>query len=125
MAWLPDPRAWLCLDWVLLAVAAWLLIALLGLLMQRRMALVSHLLFPAGGAVSLALLVIALRAVFDTPDVAVLPLGLPGLPFHLRLDGLSAFFLMVIAAASFSLYWMAKRGTAAVDAVDNGATEPG
>jgi formate hydrogenlyase subunit 3/multisubunit Na+/H+ antiporter MnhD subunit len=68
--------------------------------MQRRMALVSHLLFPAGGAVSLALLVIALRAVFDTPDVAVLPLGLPGLPFHLRLDGLSAFFLLVIAAAS-------------------------
>jgi hydrogenase-4 component B len=36
----------------------------------------------------------------DTPDVAVLPIGLPGLPFHLRLDSLSAFFLMVIGAAS-------------------------
>jgi hypothetical protein len=25
-----------------------------------------------------------------SPDVAVLPLGLPGLPFHLRLDSLAA-----------------------------------
>ena len=30
----------------------------------------------------------------------MLPLGLPGLPFHLRLDALSAFFLMVIGAGA-------------------------
>jgi len=34
------------------------------------------------------------------PGVAVLPIGLPGLPFHLRLDSLSAYFLMVIGVAS-------------------------
>jgi hypothetical protein len=30
----------------------------------------------------------------------VLPLGLPDLPFHLRLDSLSAFFLLLLGAAA-------------------------
>jgi formate hydrogenlyase subunit 3/multisubunit Na+/H+ antiporter MnhD subunit len=30
----------------------------------------------------------------------VLPLGLPDLPFHLRLDALSAFFLVLLGGAS-------------------------
>ena len=33
-------------------------------------------------------------------DPAILPLGLPQLPFHLRLDSLSAFFLMLIGGVS-------------------------
>jgi formate hydrogenlyase subunit 3/multisubunit Na+/H+ antiporter MnhD subunit len=37
---------------------------------------------------------------FSAPETAVLPLGLPGLPFHFRLDPLAAFFLMVIGATS-------------------------
>ena len=37
---------------------------------------------------------------FGGPEVAVLPIGLPTLPFHLRLDSLSAFFLMVIGATA-------------------------
>ena len=32
--------------------------------------------------------------------MAVLPIGLPGLPFHFRLDSLSAFFLLVIGGAA-------------------------
>ena len=35
-----------------------------------------------------------------TPEVTVLPIGLPGLPFHLRLDALAAYFLLVIGVAS-------------------------
>ena len=58
------------------------------------------MLFPLGGALGVALAGVALAAVFSRPEVAVLPLGLPDLPFHLRLDALSAFFLMVIGAAS-------------------------
>ncbi len=40
------------------------------------------------------------------PQSLVLPLGLPDLPFHLRLDPLSAFFLLLLGAAStgVSLY---------------------
>jgi formate hydrogenlyase subunit 3/multisubunit Na+/H+ antiporter MnhD subunit len=49
---------------------------------------------------SLVLAGLALAALSGTPEVAVLPIGLPALPFHLRLDRLSAYFLMVIGAAS-------------------------
>ena len=40
------------------------------------------------------------------PQTLVLPLGLPDLPFHLRLDALSAFFLLLLGAvaAAVSLY---------------------
>jgi hydrogenase-4 component B len=95
-----SPVAWIHLDWVLIAISAWLLVALLGLFALGRLALVARVLFPAGGVIALLLFGLALSAAFGTPQVATLPLGLPGLPFHLRLDSLSAFFLMVIAAAS-------------------------
>jgi hydrogenase-4 component B len=94
------PTRWLHLDWVLVAISGWLLVGVLGVLALRRLALVARVLFPAGGVIALALFGLALSAAFDTPEVATLPLGLPGLPFHLRLDSLSAFFLMVIAGAS-------------------------
>jgi hydrogenase-4 component B len=97
---IPGPALWLHLDWVLAAIAGWLLVAVLGLFALSRLALVARVLFPAGGVIALVLFALALSAAFGTPQVATLPLGLPGLPFHLRLDGLSAFFLMVIAAAS-------------------------
>ena len=70
------------------------------MLALRRLDWVAKVLFPAGGAFALVLFGVALGALFATPEVAVLPLGLPGLPFHLRLDALAAFFLMVIGAAS-------------------------
>ncbi len=91
---------WLHLDWALLAVAAWVAIGVAGVLALRRFEFVAGVLFPLGGLVALLLFVVALLAAFATPDVAVLPIGLPQLPFHLRLDHLSAFFLMVIAGAS-------------------------
>ncbi|MDF2465831.1 MAG: hyfB [Ramlibacter sp.] len=100
MSALPDPSLWVHLDWLLAAIAAWLLVGTAGLFALRRLAFVARVLFPAGGAIALVVFGVALSAVFGTPEVATLPLGLPGLPFHLRLDGLSAFFLMVIAGAS-------------------------
>jgi hydrogenase-4 component B len=100
MSELLAPSRWIHLDWVLVAISAWLLVGVLGVVALRRLALVARILFPAGGVVALALFGLALSATFDTPEVATLPLGLPGLPFHLRLDGLSAFFLMVIGGAS-------------------------
>src|SRR5487761_2441401 len=92
--------AWTHLDWVLAVVAAWLLVGVAGLFALRRFALVARVLFPAGGVLALVLLGVALRAGFETPEAVVLPIGLPGLPFHFRLDNLSAFFLMVIGGAS-------------------------
>ena len=91
---------WLHLDWALVVVASWLLVGVAGVAALHRFTLVSRVLFPAGGLFALMLFGIGLSAVFDSPEIAVLPIGLPTLPFHLRLDSLSAFFLMVIGATS-------------------------
>jgi formate hydrogenlyase subunit 3/multisubunit Na+/H+ antiporter MnhD subunit len=94
------PATWVHLDWVLVVVLAWLLIGVLGVLALRRFRLVAMVLFPLGVVFSLLLLGVALSAVFSGPETAILPLGLPQLPFHLRLDSLSAFFLILIGGVS-------------------------
>ncbi|MEO8297731.1 MAG: hydrogenase 4 subunit B [Burkholderiales bacterium] len=91
---------WLLIDWILVVMAAWLLVGVAGVFALRRLDVVSHVLFPAGGLLGLVLAGLALAALMGTPEVAVLPIGLPSLPFHLRLDRLSAYFVMVIGAAS-------------------------
>src|SRR5450830_1630874 len=95
-----NPADWIHLDWVLVVVCAWLLIGLMGVLALKRFWLVVNVLFPASGILSLLLLGCALSAVGSSPEVAVLPIGLPQLPFHLRLDSLSSFFLLVIGGVS-------------------------
>jgi len=96
----PPITQWLHLDWVLLLMLGWLLVGLVGVLALRRLALVARVFFPAGGLLGLVLFGVALGAIVGSPEVAVLPIGLPGLPFHFRLDSLSAYFLMVIGGAS-------------------------
>lgn len=87
------------IDWVMTILAAWITLGVLGVLAPRNTALVARGLFPAGGVLALGLALVAGQALFDGPQTAVLALGLPGLPFHLRLDGLAAFFLMLLGAA--------------------------
>jgi hydrogenase-4 component B len=88
------------LDLSLLAAGVWIAIGCAGL------ALPSRLLYPAGAVVGLALGAIALSALFGQTSARVLPLGLPDLPFHARLDALSAFFLMLLGgvAAGVSVF---------------------
>jgi len=103
---------------VLALAAAWLAIGVAGLAALHRFHFVARVLFPAGGVVALLLAAAALPALWSTPQAAVLPIGLPGLPFHFRLDGLSAFFLVVLGAtaAGVSLfsagYFRQSEGTA-------------
>jgi hydrogenase-4 component B len=86
----PHFATWVHLDWVLVVVVAWLLIGVLGVLALKQFRLVANVLFPVSGLLSLVLLGLALSAAGSGPEVAVLPIGLPQLPFHLRLDSLSA-----------------------------------
>ena len=103
---------------VIAAVVAWIAIGALGMVRPRHLAFVSHGLFPLGAAVGLALAVVAFFAIGQLPQSAVLPLGLPDLPFHLRLDSLSAFFLLLLGAASAAIslfaagYFRSGEGTA-------------
>ena len=88
------------MDGVVAVVTAWLLLGIAGAVRPRQFGFVAHVLFPASAAVSLVLAGFAVGAIPAPPQVAILPLGLPGLPFHLRLDALSSFFLAILALAS-------------------------
>jgi hydrogenase-4 component B len=103
---------------VVAAIAAWILIGALGLVRPRDLRFISRALFPAGAAIALGIAAVAGFAIAQLPQSTVLPLGLPDLPFHLRVDSLSAFFLLTLgaAAAAISLfsagYFRSSEGTA-------------
>jgi hydrogenase-4 component B len=106
------------LDLVIVAIGAWIAIGALGLVRPRKLAFVSHVLFPLGAAVGIALAVVAFFAIGPLPQSTVLPLGLPDLPFHLRLDSLSAFFLLLLGTVGAAIsvfaagYFRSGEGTA-------------
>ena len=97
---MPPPPALLPIDWMLIAVALWLAFGLLGVARPASLFLVARVLFPLSAAASLVLAAAALAAFAAGAQTAVLPIGLPQLPFHLRLDALSAFFLLLLGGAS-------------------------
>ena len=82
-------------------VVFWMAIGLLGLALQRSPHLIINVIFPAGAIASLALAATGLWALGEAASYAILPMGLPDLPLHLRLDPLSAFFLILLGGASF------------------------
>ena len=84
-------------------VVLWLALGLPGLALQGRPHLIVRVVFPASALVSLALASTGLWALGSPANIAVLPLGLPDLPLHLRLDPLSAFFLVLLGGASFGV----------------------
>lgn len=98
--------AWLAIDWLMSLVAAWLAIGVAGLAAPRSLRFVGKTLYPLGALAGLAVAGVAFTALDAAPETAVLPLGLPDLPFHLRLDSLSALFLLLLggAAAGISVY---------------------
>ncbi len=105
------------LSLVVVAALAWLTIGALGLVQPRNLRIV-QLLFPVGGAIAAALAAVAFVALGRAPEAFVLPLGLPDLPFHLRIDALSAFFLVLLGSASAAVslfssgYFRANEATA-------------
>jgi formate hydrogenlyase subunit 3/multisubunit Na+/H+ antiporter MnhD subunit len=84
----------------LLAVAAWLAVAALSVLPIRDAFFARRLAFPLGALAGLALAAFGLQGGWLPAEQMTLPLGLPGLPFHLRMDGLAGFFLTLLGAVS-------------------------
>jgi hydrogenase-4 component B len=84
----------------------WIAVGVLGLLSKTSRATHSRAFFPLGAAGGLALAVAAYLALGAHAYSLVLPFGLPDLPFHLRLDALAAFFLLLLGVVSVgaSLY---------------------
>ncbi len=94
------------LDVLIGVVLIWIALGMCALLLRGSARLITNLIFPLGALVALVLAVQGYDALGAAPQSVVLPLGLPGLPMHLRLDSLSAFFLILLGVASFgvSLY---------------------
>ncbi len=101
------PAGWLAIDGTMAVCMGWLLLGVAGVAALHRLAFVAQVLFPLGGVLGLALAAVAAWALAGTPEVAVLPIGLPSLPLHLRLDSLAAYFLLVIGAASAGISFFA------------------
>lgn len=88
------------LDWMLVIIAGWLGIGCIGVVARHRLRLIAYALFPLSALCSLAIGLAAATVLLMPPERAILPLGLPGLPFHVRVDSLSALFLAVLGMAS-------------------------
>ena len=82
-------------------LAAWGLIGLAGLLRPASVRFAGRTLFPLGAVAGLALAALAGWSLLAGGTAQlILPFGLPDLPFHLRLDPLSSFFLLLLGASS-------------------------
>jgi hydrogenase-4 component B len=82
-------------------VTAWLAIGVAGLVRPRSVRYAGRALFVLGALVGVALAAAAAWAlVSGVTETRVLPLGLPELPFHLRLDALSSVFLLLLGATA-------------------------
>ncbi|MEO8599889.1 MAG: hydrogenase 4 subunit B [bacterium] len=88
------------IDYILIVIAGWLVIGVCGLFVIKKTVLVAHVLFPLGAVLGIILGATGLISAFGATQTAVLPIGLPDLPFHLRLDSLSSFFLFVFGIVS-------------------------
>jgi len=83
-----------------LLLSSWFVVGLAGLARPSSLALVGRTLFPLGALLGAALAAVAVTGLDHPAEQLVLPIGLPDLPAHLRLDGLSAVFLVLLGAAS-------------------------
>ncbi|MDP1537474.1 MAG: hydrogenase 4 subunit B [Burkholderiales bacterium] len=91
------------LDLIVGVVLYWMLIGLAGILRPLSLQFVSRVLFPLGAIGGIALMVAAVEGIAAQPVALILSLGLPDLPFHIRLDPLAAFFIGLLGVASVGI----------------------
>lgn len=81
----------------------WIALGVSALAFMRAPRFITGVIFPAGALVSLALAATGLWAIGEPPSSAILSAGLPDLPFHVRVDALSGFFLLLLGGVSFGI----------------------
>ena len=99
---------------------AWLALGIAGLFRIHSLRFIARALFPLGALICLGVAAVASIVLITSnlPQMVILPLGLPNLPFHARLDTLSAFFLLLlgVSGAGISIfaagYFRSGQGTA-------------
>ena len=90
----------------LVLITTWIVIGAAGLLRPGSIAYVGKVLFPLGALTGLALAIVAASSLGLPAEQETLLIGLPDLPFHVRLDPLSRVFLVLLggAAAGVSIF---------------------
>ncbi|MHB1756516.1 MAG: hydrogenase 4 subunit B [Leptospirillum sp.] len=91
------------LDLSLSAIVYWFVLAILSLLLSRIPRVPLHQMFLPGAAGSLLLAISGFSGLNGSSQTKIIPLGLPGLPFHLHQDALSSLFLLLIGFVSFGI----------------------
>jgi hydrogenase-4 component B len=88
------------IDACLLLLTGWIVVGVAGVFRRGDFAFVSRLLFPLGALIGMGLALVAGASLASPTERVTLLIGLPDLPFHLRLDPLSRTFLALLGAAS-------------------------
>ena len=83
-----------------MVLGLWVLLGFAGLLRPMSVGLVGRTLFPLSALCSLAIAAVGAVSLVIPAENAVLPIGLPDLPMHVRLDALSGVFLLLLGASS-------------------------
>ena len=87
------------LDLTLAVVVYWIALGAIGAATPLDRARHARLFFTLGAPAGLVLTTVGLAGLGGWPQADVLALGLPDLPFHVRADPLSSFFLLLLGAA--------------------------
>jgi len=102
----------------LVLLTSWILIGIAGLVRPMNVQFAGRTLFLAGALGGAGIALVGFWALGAPAEHVVLRIGLPDLPFHLRLDALSAVFLLLLGVASVGIsifgagYFRAGQGTA-------------
>jgi hydrogenase-4 component B len=81
----------------------WVGLGFLGFALMRAPRVVTNVVFPAGAVIAFGLALTGLWAMGAPASAAILPAGLPDLPFHARVDPLSGFFLLLLGGVAFGV----------------------
>lgn len=94
------------IDLLLIVASAWLAMGFAGLLRPHATYFIARTIFPLGAIAGLVAGGIAWASLGAPAQIATLTIGLPDLPFHLRLDNLSAVFVLLLGfgSAGISIY---------------------
>lgn len=90
-------------NWAWGGILFWLALAAANLFVKRARQFRAGVLFPLGALGALYMAGVGAVALFESPTAMILNIGLPDLPFHLRLDQLSGFFLVLLGGGAFGI----------------------
>ena len=90
-------------NWAWAGVLYWLILGFGALFLQGQRRLLTGLVFPLSALGALFIAGVGVAGLLAPASAIILPIGLPDLPFHLRLDALSAFFLVLLGGAAFGV----------------------